>query len=65
MAAVNGQHGVGQVAEVHSVYQEMVCDVVDLQETRRGGQSALLQAGYVVYCMQRGRTKVEFKGMLA
>ena len=30
--------------------QGMGCDVIGLQETRRSGQSALLQAEYVVYC---------------
>ena len=28
----------------------MSCDIIGLQETRRSGQSALLRAGYVVYC---------------
>ena len=37
--AVDGKHGVGRAA-----------DIIGLQETRRNGQSALLQAGYVVYC---------------
>ena len=48
--AVDGKHGVGRAAEVLDVYQEMGCDIIGLQETRRSGQSALLQAGYVVYC---------------
>ena len=48
--AVNGKHGVGRVGEVLGVYQEMDCDTIGLQETRRSGQSALLQAGYIVYC---------------
>ena len=48
--AVDGKHGVGRVAEVLDVYQEMGCDIIGLQETRRSGQSALLQAGYLVYC---------------
>ena len=48
--AVDGKHGVGTAAEVLDVYQEMGCDIIGLQETRRSGQSALLQAGYVVYC---------------
>ena len=47
---VNGKHGVGRAAEVLHVYQEMGCDIIGLQETRHSGQSALLQAGYVVYC---------------
>ena len=50
MMAVDGKHGVGRAAEVLDVYQEMGCDIIGLQETRRSGQSALLQAGYVVYC---------------
>ena len=37
-------------AEILGVYQKMDCDIIGLQETRRSGQSALLQAGYVVYC---------------
>ena len=28
----------------------MGCDIIDLQATRRSGQSAFLEAGYVVYC---------------
>ena len=48
--AVDGKHGVGRAAEVLDVYQEMGCAILGLQETRRSGQSALLQAGYVVYC---------------
>ena len=48
--AVDVKHGVGRAAEVLDVYQEMGCDIIGLQETRRSGQSALIQAGYVVYC---------------
>ena len=48
--AVDGKHGVGRATEVLDVYQEMGCDIIGLQETMRSGQSALLQAGYVVYC---------------
>ena len=33
-----------------TLYQKMGCDIIVLQEMRRSGQSALLQAGYVVYC---------------
>ena len=40
----------GRAAEVLDVYQEMDCDIIGLQETRRSGQFALLQAGCVVYC---------------
>ena len=48
--AVDGKHGVGRAAEVLDVYQEMGCYIIGLQETRRSGQSALLQAEHVVYC---------------
>ena len=48
--AVDGKHGVGRAAEVLDVYQEMGCEIIGLQETRRSGQSALLQAGCVVCC---------------
>ena len=48
--AVDGKHGVGRAAEVLDVYQETGCDIIGIQETRRNGQSALLLAGYVVYC---------------
>ena len=48
--AVDGKHGVGRAAEVLDVYQEMGCDIIGLQKTRRSDKSALLQAGYVVYC---------------
>ena len=48
--AVDGKHGVGRAAEVLDVYQEMGCDIIGLQETRRSDQSALLQTGYAIYC---------------
>ena len=48
--AVGGKHGVGRSAEVLDVHQDMDCDIIGLQETRRSGQSALLQGGYVVSC---------------
>ena len=48
--AVDEKHGVGRAVEVLDVYQEMGCDIISLQETRRSGQSALLQAGCIVYC---------------
>ena len=54
-------HGVGRAAEVLDVYQEMDCDIIGLQETRRSGQSALLQAGYVVYCSGESRGDGEGK----
>ena len=48
--AVDGTHGVGWALDVWSVYDRLGCDVIGLQETRRSGQSAFGQAGYLVYC---------------
>ena len=45
---MDGKHGVDRAAEVLGLYQEMGCDIVGLQETRRSRQFALHQAGYVV-----------------
>ena len=47
---MDGKHDVARATEVLDVYQEMGCDIIGLQETRRNGHSAILQAGYVVYC---------------
>ena len=42
----DGKRFVGRVAEILGVHQEMDCDIVSLQKTRRSDQSALLlQAG--------------------
>ena len=46
--AVDGTHGVGRALDVLSVYDRLGCD--GLKETRRSGQSAFSQAGYLVYC---------------
>ena len=48
--AVDGTHGVGGALDVLSVYDRLGCDIIGLQETRRSGQSAFSQAGYLVYC---------------
>ena len=47
--AVDGTHGVGRALEVLSVYDQLGCDVIGLQETRRSGPSAFSQAGYLMY----------------
>ena len=52
---VDGKHGVSRAAEVLGVYQEIGYSIIGLQETRRSDQSALLQAGYVVYCSGESR----------
>ena len=48
--AVDGTHGVGRALDVLSVYGRLGYDIIGLQETRRSGQSAFSQAGYLVYC---------------
>ena len=48
--AVDGTHGVGRALDVLSVYDRLGCDIIGLQETRRSGQSAFSQAGYLMYC---------------
>ena len=48
--AVDWKHGVGRALDVLSVYDLLGRDVIGLQETRRSGQSAFSQAGYLVYC---------------
>ena len=48
--AVDGTHKVVRALDVLSVYDRLGCDVIGLQETRRSGQSAFSQAGYLVYC---------------
>ena len=48
--AVDGKHGVGRAPDILNVYDWLGCDVIGLQETRRGGHSVFSQAGYLVYC---------------
>ena len=36
--------------DVLSEYDQLECDVIGLQETRRSGHSAFSPAGYLVYC---------------
>ena len=48
--AVVGTHGVGRALDVLSVYDQLGCDVIGLQETCRRGHSAFSQTGYLVYC---------------
>ena len=47
---MDGTHGVGRALDVLSVCDRLGCDVIGVQETRRSGQSAFSQAGYLVYC---------------
>ena len=45
---VDGTHGVGRALEVLSAYNDLSCDVIGLQETRRAGQTILREAGFIV-----------------
>ena len=38
------------------------CDVIGLQQVRRDGQSAIMAAGYVVFCSEADGRKHENKG---
>ena len=40
---MDGKHGLGRATKVLGVYQEVDCDIVGLQETRRSRQSAFLR----------------------
>ena len=60
--AVDGRHGVGRELEVLSVYNDLSCDVIGLQETRGAGQTILREAGFVVYCSGESVGDGEKKG---
>ena len=50
MMTVDETHGVGRALDVLNVYDRLGCDVIGLQETRRSGYSAFIQASDLVYC---------------
>ena len=60
--AVDGTHGVGRALEVLSAYNDLSCDVIGLQETRRAGQTILREVGFVVYCSGESGGDGEKKG---
>ena len=62
--AVDGTHGVGRALEVLSAYNDLSCDVIGLQETRRAGQTILREAGFVVYCSGESGGDGEKKGQV-
>ena len=43
-------HGVERAIDVLSVYDRPGCDFIELQEIRRSGHTAFVEAGYLVYC---------------
>ena len=59
---MDGTHGVGRALEVLSVYNDLSCDVIGLQETRRASQTILREAGFVVYCNDESGGDGEKKG---
>ena len=59
--AFNGKNSIGHSEVILKVCQELGCDVIGLQETRRGGQSTLTAAGYTVFCSGAEDSKHERK----
>ena len=51
--AMDGNHGVGRAAEILDLYQEMGCDIIGLQETRRSGQSACSSSSWICRLLHR------------
>ena len=48
--AVDRKHGIGRALEALSALRKLGCEVIGKQETRRSGQSIIVEAGYTVYC---------------
>ena len=46
----NGKNGIGHSESILKVCQELGCDVVGFQETRRDGQSTFTAAWYTIVC---------------
>ena len=47
--AVKGKNGLGHAETLLLRAQKSRCDIIGLQEVRRGGQGSLKAAGYIVY----------------
>ena len=60
--AFNGKNGIGHSEVILKVCQELGCDVIGLQETRRDGQSTFTAAGYTVFRSGADGSKYERKG---
>ena len=45
---VDGTHGVGRAIDILSVYGQLGCDVIGLQEARRSGHTAFIKADYLM-----------------
>ena len=59
--AFNGKNGIGHSEVILRVCQELGCDVIGLEETRRDGQSTFTAAGYTVFCSEAGGSNYEKK----
>ena len=59
--AFDGKNGIGHSEVILKLCQELGCDVIGLQETRRDGQSAFTAAGYTVFCSGAEDSKHERK----
>ena len=60
--ALNGKNGIGHSEIILTVCQELGCDDIGLQETRRDGQITFTAAGYTVFCSGADGSKYEKKG---
>ena len=54
--AVKGKNGLGHVETLLLRAQKSRCDIIGLQEVRRGGHGSFEAAGYTVYfsCLEKG-----------
>ena len=59
--AFNGKNGIGHSEVILRVCQELGCDVIGPEETRRDGQSTFTAAGCTICCSGVDGTKNERK----
>ena len=58
----NGKNGIGYSEVILKVWQELGCNVIGFQETKRDGQSTFTTAGYTVFRSGADGSKYERKG---
>ena len=61
--AVEGRDGYGRDECVLAKVQQLVCDFVGLQETRRQGETTFYAAGYRVFCREQHEESRARKGL--
>ena len=61
--AFNGKNGIGYSEVILKVWQELGCNVIGLQETRRDGQNTFTAAGYTVFCSGADGSEYKRKGI--